>query len=103
MNVSQIGSDMSREAAAASGMIIAFHARQTPDRAAIISEAGNRTYSELNARGNQLVRALRAAGLKAGDAVALLCSNRPEFAEVCVACQRAGFRLTHGELASQGQ
>ena len=94
MNVSQIGSGLSREAAAASGMIIAFHAQQTPDRAAIISEAGDRTYAELNTRGNQLVRALRAAGLKPGDAVALLCSNRPEFAEVCVACQRGGFRLT---------
>ena len=94
MNVSQIGSGLTREEAAASGMIIAFHAQQTPDRAAIISEAGNRTYAELNARGNQLARAMRAAGLKAGDAVALLCSNRPEFAEVVVACQRGGFRLT---------
>lgn len=94
MNVSQIGSAMSREEAAVSGMIIAFHAQKRPDAPAIISEAGNRTYAELNARANQLTRALRKAGLKAGDAVALLCSNRPEFAEVCVACQRGGFRLT---------
>lgn len=94
MNVSQIGSAMSREEAAVSGMIIAFHAQERPDAPAIISEAGNRTYAELNARANQLTRALRMAGLKAGDAVALLCSNRPEFAEVCVACQRGGFRLT---------
>jgi long-chain acyl-CoA synthetase len=85
---------MSREEAAVSGMIIAFHAQKRPDAPAIISEAGNRTYAELNARANQLTRALRKAGLKAGDAVALLCSNRPEFAEVCVACQRGGFRLT---------
>jgi long-chain acyl-CoA synthetase len=94
MNVSQIGSPLSREDAAASGMIIAFHAYERPDAPAFISEAGNRTYAELNARANQLTRALRRAGLKAGDAVALLCSNRPEFAETVVACQRGGFRMT---------
>lgn len=94
MNVSQIGSGLTREAAAASGMIIAFHAAQTPDRMAIVSEAGNRSYTELNARANQLTRAMRRAGLKAGDAVALMCSNRPEFVETVVACQRGGFRMT---------
>lgn len=94
MNVSQIGSVMSREEAAANGMIIAFHAGVRADAPAFLSEAGNRTYGELNARANQLTRALRRAGLQAGDAVALLCSNRPEFAETASACQRAGFRLT---------
>jgi long-chain acyl-CoA synthetase len=94
MNVAQAPSAQSREAAAASGMIIAWHAAMDPDRPAIISEAGDRTYAELNARANQLVRAMRRAGLKAGDAVALLCSNRPEFVEAVVACQRGGFRLT---------
>ncbi|MGV8995404.1 MAG: AMP-binding protein [Parvibaculaceae bacterium] len=94
MNMSQIGSGMSREEAAANGMIIAFHASVRPDAPAFLSEAGNRTYAELNARANQLTRALRRAGLKEGDAVALLCSNRPEFAETASACQRGGFRLT---------
>lgn len=94
MNLAQAPSAQSREAAAASGMIIAWHAAMDPDRPAIISEAGDRTYAELNARANQLVRAMRRAGLKAGDAVALLCSNRPEFVEAVVACQRGGFRLT---------
>lgn len=94
MNVTQMGSQLDRETAAASGMIIAFHAAQSPDRMAVISEAGDRTYAELNARANQLTRALRRAGLKAGDAVALLCSNRPEFVETIVACQRGGFRIT---------
>tara|TARA_R110000824_G_scaffold118960_18_gene272523 strand:+ start:49262 stop:50839 length:1578 start_codon:yes stop_codon:yes gene_type:complete len=93
MNVSQLGSGITREEAAANGMVIAFHA-ENPDKPAIISEAGNRTYGELNAKANQLVRALRRAGLKAGDAVALLCSNRPEFVETVVACQRGGFRMT---------
>lgn len=93
MSLTEI-SKLDREAAAAVGMVVAWHAAQDPDRPAIISEAGDRTYGELNARANQLARALRRAGLRSGDAVALLCSNRPEFAEVFVACQRGGFRLT---------
>ncbi|HEX7775421.1 MAG TPA: AMP-binding protein [Parvibaculum sp.] len=94
MSIAQAPVAPSREEAAASGMIIAWHAAMDPDRPAIISEAGDRTYAQLNARANQLVRAMRRAGLKAGDAVALLCSNRPEFVEATVACQRGGFRLT---------
>ena len=84
----------SREEAAAQGMVVAWHAAQAPDRLAIISEMGNRTFGELNERANRLVRALRRSGLGVGDAVALLCSNRPEFVEVMTACQRGGFRVT---------
>jgi long-chain acyl-CoA synthetase len=84
----------SREAAAAVGMTVAWTAREAPERRAILSPAGGRTFSELNARANRLARALRARGLQAGDAVALLCSNRPEFAEAWCAALRAGLRLT---------
>jgi long-chain acyl-CoA synthetase len=80
--------------ALAAGMLIAFTAQRSPDRRAILSERGDRSYGELNARANQLVRALRARGLKQGDAVALLCSNRPEFVETYAACLRSGLRLT---------
>ena len=83
----------SRDALAA-GMRIAFTASRSPERPAILSERGNLTYGELNARANQLARALRARGLSEGDSVALMCSNRPEFAEVYAACLRAGFRMT---------
>ncbi len=82
-----------REAAAV-GMSIAFTAGKAPDRPAILSERGDRSFGELNAHANMLVRELRAAGLCTGDAVALMCSNRPEFAEVFAACLRGGFRLT---------
>lgn len=85
---------LDREAAAAVGMVIAWHAAQDPERPAVISDAGDRTYAELNARANQLARVFRRGGLQRGDAVALLCSNRPEFVEVLAACQRGGFRLT---------
>jgi long-chain acyl-CoA synthetase len=76
------------------GMTPAFTAARTPDLMCVVSDAGDRTFGELNAHANQLVRVLRARGLVAGDAVALMCSNRPEFVETYAATMRAGFRLT---------
>lgn len=76
------------------GMAVAYWAEVVPDRPAIVSELGDRTFAELNAHANQLVRALRRRGLRAGDGVVLICTNRPEFAEVWAACERGGFRLT---------
>jgi long-chain acyl-CoA synthetase len=76
------------------GMALAYWAETEPDRPAVISSSGRLTFAELNARANQLARALRARGLVAGDAVALFCTNRAEFVETWAACLRAGFRLT---------
>src|SRR5574341_374833 len=81
-------------AAAGRGMVVAAWAAQAPARLAIISPHGDRTFPQLNARANQLARGLRRRGLDEGDAVALMCTNRPEFAEVWAACQRTGLRLT---------
>ena len=69
-------------------------ATTTPDALAIVSAAGDRTFGELDANANRLARALRNRGLGAGDAVALLASNRPAFVETVYACTRAGFRFT---------
>jgi long-chain acyl-CoA synthetase len=80
--------------AADRGLLPAFWAKRQPERTAIFSEAGNRTFAEIDANANRLVRALRARGVQAGDGVALLCSNRPEFAETVVAIREAGLRLT---------
>ena len=79
---------------AVQGMTLRFWAEETPDKKAIVSDYGTRTFRELDEASNRLVRALRNRGLAAGDAVALLCTNRPEFAEVINACGRAGFRIT---------
>jgi long-chain acyl-CoA synthetase len=76
------------------GMAVAWHAARQPDKPALISDAETVRYGELNARANQVARALRSRGLERGDAVALLCSNRAEFVEVLLATQRAGLRLT---------
>ena len=83
-----------RREAAVRGLTLAWWATRQPDRPAIWSAHGDRTFAELNKRANQLSRALRRRGLVEGDAVALLCTNRPEFAETVAACQRSGFRLT---------
>ena len=80
--------------AARTGMTLAWWARQQPDKPAIISKAGDRTFGELNANANRLARTLRARGITAGDSLSLICSNRPEFAETLAACQRIGVRLT---------
>ena len=76
------------------GMAVAAHAAARPDDPAVVSPVGDRTFGELNAHANQLARALQRRGVQAGDGLALLCSNRPEFAEVWAACMRAGLRIT---------
>ena len=73
---------------------LAHWAAASPDRAAIISDAGNRTFAELEGNANRLARALRNRGLVPGDAVALIANNTPAFVETVYACQRGGFRLT---------
>ena len=76
------------------GMAVAWHAARGPGTPALITTAGTITYGELNARANRLARALRRRGVRRGDAVALLCSNRAEFVDVLLATQRSGLRLT---------
>ena len=68
------------------GMTVAFWADQAPDRTAVVDPSGReKTFAEINANANKLVRTLRKAGLKAGDSLALLCSNRAEFIEALAA------------------
>ena len=80
--------------AAPLGMTTAVYAREKPDAPAVISDYGSRTFAEMNDHANQLVRVLRDAGLAAGDSVALLSRNRPEFLEVFMAALRSGLRVT---------
>jgi len=85
---------LSAREAAGCGMAVAVVAREQPERLAVATPHGDRSFDFLNARANQLVRALRARGLRPGDGVALVCANRPEFAVAVQACLRGGFRLT---------
>ena len=85
---------MDRASAHAHGLLVSWWAARIPDRPALITPSGDRTFAELNANINRLCKALRARGLEIGDSVALMCTNRPEFIEVLLAAQRAGLRLT---------
>ena len=81
--------------AARVGMQPAVWAEVQPDRVAIHDHTGqNRTFGELNANANRIVRLLREAGLAAGDSVALCCTNRAEFCDVLFGVLRAGMRCT---------
>lgn len=83
------------EAAAVTGMTMSVWADVQPDKAAVVDPDGtSRSFAEVNANANRLVRLLRNAGLKAGAAVALVMSNRHEFLEIQSATVRAGFRIT---------
>ena len=85
---------MDKAEANAHGLLVSWWAARLPDRPALITTSGDRTFAELNANINRLAKALRSRGLTVGDSVALMCTNRPEFVEVLLAAQRAGLRLT---------
>ena len=65
-------------------------AAERPDAPALIDDRGSTTWAALSRRTNQLVHALRAAGLAPGDTVALLSGNRREYFEVMAAGMHAG-------------
>ena len=72
------------------------HARQTPDKAAVvIAETGQtRTYAELDDNSARLAHRFQAAGLRPGDVVALLSDNRLECFDVYWAALRSGLYIT---------
>lgn len=73
-----------------------------PDRAAVdfvpqrdrSLEAARLSFAELDIRSRLLAGAFRAWGLRRGDSIAMLCTNRPEFFVVAWAAQRSGLRYT---------
>ena len=80
--------------AAAHGASTMRHAQARPDMTAMIWDGGERSWGDFDLRVNRTVRLLLGAGLAAGDAVALMCPNRPEFVEIFFACWRSGLRIT---------
>ena len=76
------------------GMGITFHAKNIPNKNAVISEYGRRTFQELNANSNCYANFLLANALIPGDSVAIICKNRPEFLEALFGPLRVGMRIT---------
>jgi long-chain acyl-CoA synthetase len=85
------------------GLHLATHADHP---AVIMAESGRiQTFAELDAGANQLSHLLRAAGLRAGDHIALCMENHPRYLEILWGCDYAGLvytacssRLTTEEL-----
>ncbi|MET8430708.1 acyl-CoA synthetase [Nocardia sp. NPDC004860] len=77
-------------------MYPAVHAATHPGKVAVrVAETDeNLTYAELEERSSRLANALRAAGLRRGDVVALVSTNDVRVFEVYWACLRSGLYLT---------
>jgi fatty-acyl-CoA synthase len=85
---------------------VARHAVERADLAALTFHGATTTWSELQARVVALAGALARRRVRAGDRVAILMGNRPEYVELLVAVNRLGaiavplnFRLSPGEVA----
>lgn len=73
-------------------MQIREHAQATPDKPAVILYPSGTvvTFGEMEARANQLAHLFRQAGLREGDAVAMLMENNEHFHTVMWAARRSG-------------
>ncbi len=72
-------------------MNIADHAAQRPAAVALLGPGAERvTYGELHERAERVAALLHEAGLRRGDAVAMMLPNRREFLEVAWGCQLSG-------------
>jgi long-chain acyl-CoA synthetase len=84
----------------------AGHAAASPDKLAVVmgGSGERRSYGQLEDASNRVAQLLRSAGLRPGDHVAVLLTNRPEWYDVVWGALRAGlyvtpvnFHLTAGE------
>jgi len=82
------------EASIDNGMLIAYHAERQGEVSAVVTPYGERSFAQLNANANKLVRLFEQHGIGPGDAVAVVTKNRPEFIEALVATTRCGIRFT---------
>lgn len=73
------------------GDLIRVNAKQHANETAFVLGKHSLTFAQYNARVNRLADALMARGLKKGDRIALLSSNRIEFVEAYGAAEKAGF------------
>ena len=85
---------------------LAAHARNTPDKDAVICGAEKLTFGELDESTDRLANALRDKGVKVGDRVAIQLHNTVEFVRAFMAATKAGAisvpvntRLAPGEIA----
>jgi acyl-CoA synthetase (AMP-forming)/AMP-acid ligase II len=73
-----------------------------PDRLALVDERGALTFSEIDKRTNLMARALRSAGIREGESVAIMCRNHRGFIEATVACSKLGASVLYLNTAFAG-
>ena len=73
-----------------------IHAAQRPDDAAVIMAATGETvtWTQLEARSNQLAHLLHSSGLRAGDHIAVFLDNDKHYFEIIWAALRSGLYVT---------
>src|SRR3954452_3511519 len=69
---------------------VSFHARNTPQKAALSDGCRELSYAELDERIDLVVKLLDALGLHKGDRVGVFLKNRIEWAELLLGCARSG-------------
>src|SRR5881394_2786317 len=65
-------------------------ARYFPERTALAANGTRSTFRELHARVERIAAALTKHGFKAGDRLAILLPNEPDYIELVYACARPG-------------
>ncbi|MFT5133246.1 MAG: long-chain acyl-CoA synthetase [Gammaproteobacteria bacterium] len=73
--------------------LFASFAADTPNIDAITDDFGSTNWQSFNARVNQLIQALRGAGLKKGDAFSVFSGNRREYLEAFAAAAHGGWLI----------
>ncbi|HEY2632633.1 MAG TPA: AMP-binding protein [Solirubrobacteraceae bacterium] len=77
-------------------------AARFPGREAIVDDRGTLTFEEVHLRTNALANEMRAAGIKEGDGVAIMCRNHRGFIEATVACSKLGASALYLNTAFAG-
>jgi len=77
------------------GDMLRRSAERFPNKAAILWQRESITFSDLNARANQLAHALIGLGLASGAKVGIICRNRIEYGIAFFGVARSGFVLTN--------
>jgi long-chain acyl-CoA synthetase len=72
--------------------LLAPHAARRGDAPALVDDFGSTSWRELDLRVDRLIHALRGAGLRSGDTIALLSGNRRELYELMAAAAHASWR-----------
>lgn len=77
------------------GEFLRLPARRSPDHPAVIGEHDTLTYGELDEEANRFAHGLLKLGADKGTKIAILSTNRPEYAVAYFGAARAGCLLAH--------